>query len=288
MEKDTELSGLGGFHVFHGKNRKFTRATMEREEKGSKTKRLSSWVWNHYKISPEDKTLAKCNRCDFSSNHMKGTNPMSNHLKMHQIFKPIDQEGDSSPTKRERKTCKDQQNLEVKMCVFFFIFIAFFVEQFLILRAHFIAECHLPVNIVEKKSFNDLFAIANPLFVVPSRNSVTDTILSEGQSVKVQVSFILFLSFFHSFTHSSDSKFDKRGPVPCLLQIADLWKSKARVYYVGVTIQFVDANWKLWNVPVGFEQIIGTHSNEAVGNLITQILKPFLGTFFLLTFSFSF
>ena len=50
-------------------------------------------------------------------------------------------------------------------------------------------------------------------------------------------------------------------------------------------MQFIDANWKLWNVPVGFEQIIGTHSNEAVGNLITEILKPYLGSFFLLPVS---
>ena len=48
-------------------------------------------------------------------------------------------------------------------------------------------------------------------------------------------------------------------------------------YYVGITFQFIDDDWKLWNLPVGFPQIIGPHTNIAVGTLIAETIRPFLG-----------
>jgi hypothetical protein len=130
---------------------------------------------------------------------------------------------------------------------------------------------------------------------MPSRNGVRDQIHHVAESVKDKVSFLFFSflfflsvdSFFPSFfllTHQIRGLTRSATyPVFC----ADLWKSKARDYYVAVTVQFIDSLWKLHNVPVGFVQIVGPHTNEAVGRMIHEILQPFLGVLFLLFSLFS-
>ncbi len=122
---------------------------------------------------------------------------------------------------------------------------------------------------------------------MPSRNGVRDQIHHVAESVKDKVSFLFFsflLSSFFLLTHQIRGLTRSATyPVFC----ADLWKSKARDYYVAVTVQFIDPLWKLHNVPVGFVQIVGPHTNEAVGRMIHEILQPFLGVLFLLFFLFS-
>jgi hypothetical protein len=46
---------------------------------------------------------------------------------------------------------------------------------------------------------------------------------------------------------------------------------------VAVTLQGIDSNWALFNLPVAFTPIQGPHTAEAVGNLIANALSPFLG-----------
>ena len=58
---------------------------------------------------------------------------------------------------------------------------------------------------------------------------------------------------------------------------ADLWKSGARHYYVGVCLQFIDQQWNMRTIPIALRHIKGRHTKVAVGNLIADCLKPFLG-----------
>lgn len=44
-------------------------------------------------------------------------------------------------------------------------------------------------------------------------------------------------------------------------------------------MQFVNEDWSLWNLPIGFVPVLGSHTAEAVGNLIAEVVAPFLGTF---------
>ena len=52
-------------------------------------------------------------------------------------------------------------------------------------------------------------------------------------------------------------------------------------YYVAVTVHYINDEWKLQNFPIGFKMIVGPHTNEAVGALVAEVLKPFLGRHFL-------
>lgn len=51
---------------------------------------------------------------------------------------------------------------------------------------------------------------------------------------------------------------------------------------MSITLQFIDAEWNLYNVPIAFTDITGPHTAEAVGHLIANKLSPFLG---MLTYS---
>ena len=58
---------------------------------------------------------------------------------------------------------------------------------------------------------------------------------------------------------------------------ADLWKSKAKQYYVAVTFQFINEEWQLVTIPIALRHILGQHTKQAVGKLIAECLQPYLG-----------
>jgi len=187
---------------------------------------------------------AICGQCqpEFRITTTNGTNPLAHHLNsVHHIFKPLDRlkEENTKPAKKMKVACPNQQAIEQQLALF-------------------LGDCHLPLNLVEKESFRLFVKLLNPTFVIPSRNGVRDQIHHVAESVKDKI---------RGLTRNATY------PVFC----ADLWKSKARDHYVAVTVQFIDPLWKLHNVPVGFVQIVGPHTNEAVGRMIHEILQPFLG-----------
>lgn len=51
-----------------------------------------------------------------------------------------------------------------------------------------------------------------------------------------------------------------------------------------MTLQAIDDNWKLWNLPVAFKLIEGPHTAEAIGALVGELIQPYLGN--LTTFTF--
>lgn len=46
---------------------------------------------------------------------------------------------------------------------------------------------------------------------------------------------------------------------------------------MGVTMQSIDDDWSLHNLPIAFAPITGPHTAEAVGTLVASLLTPFLG-----------
>jgi hypothetical protein len=55
-----------------------------------------------------------------------------------------------------------------------------------------------------------------------------------------------------------------------------------------VTLQAIDDNWKLWNLPVAFKLIEGPHTAEAIGALVGELIQPYLGNLTTFTFFFFF
>lgn len=156
-------------------------------------------------------------------------------------------------------------------------------------RALFIADSHIPLNVVERKSFLHFISLLQPAFQVPNRHQLRTRILQEAQSVfdLVCLNFVTIL-FYSSFKIKIYTK-AAQNPSYCM----DLWKSKARVsifavllfihffqdYFMGITLQFVSDDWKLMNLPVAFTLVTGSHTAEALGGLVADTLSNFLGLY---------
>lgn len=50
---------------------------------------------------------------------------------------------------------------------------------------------------------------------------------------------------------------------------------------MAITVQFIDEDWKLLNIPVAFVNITGPHTAKAIGEVVADKLSYFLGTYFL-------
>jgi hypothetical protein len=48
---------------------------------------------------------------------------------------------------------------------------------------------------------------------------------------------------------------------------------------VAITVQFIDEDWKLHNIPVAFVNITGPHTAKAIGEIVADKLSYFLGTY---------
>jgi hypothetical protein len=218
---------------------------MENGDPNNKKRSKRSWIWKdgHFVEVANTTDQAQCTHCPGDPiifNWAKGTSSMTNHLgREHQIFKPLKPGESDNSNKKPKFSFKDENLLNSKLVAFF-------------------GECHVPLSTVEHLAFRELFHVACPSFTVPSRSSLREMILSEGRAIKLAI---------QSQTKAALS------PSYC----ADLWKSKSRDYYCAVTLQFIDKDWNLWNIPVSFAHVIGPHTADAIGTLIADQLRPFLG-----------
>jgi len=168
---------------------------------------------------------------------------MKNHLLAHSVLKPESTNPSHDHDTKKIKTENPlQQVITTKLAIF-------------------IAEAHIPLSVCENSSFIDLMSTSSSTYKVPSRPVIRDVILREAEKVK-QLIMLKTKQCEH--------------PSYC----ADLWKSKARDYYVAVTLQGIDSNWNLFNLPIAFMPIYGSHTAESVGKLIANVLTPFLGPTF--------
>lgn len=165
------------------------------------------------------------------------------------------------------------------MCCFISFHLSFF-------RSIMTAICHIPLAFVEKESFRKFMEIACPSFQIPNRQQLRNKILEQAHLTKEKVHFH---SFFFLTIKIKEVTLKATFPCYCI----DLWKSKARVcstssfhsvtlshfqdYYIGATLQFIDKEWKLWNLPIGFKQILGSHTAMAVGKQVAEMIRPFIG-----------
>jgi len=202
-----------------------------------------SWTWAHF-IKPEDKSKkeATCKICNDAGSikvvsTANGTNVMKNHLN---TTHKIFKPVDAEPeSKKPRSNAPDDRLINI-------------------LLTNFFGECHIPLSVVDHPAFIELLSTACPTYKLPTRNTLRSRIIGEAANIKNMI---------------KTKTVNCRSPSYC----ADLWKSKARDYYVGITLQFIDDEWKLWNIPLGFPQIIGRHTAVAVGSVIADVLQFYLG-----------
>jgi hypothetical protein len=219
-------------------------------------RKKKSWAWEYF-VEEESSSVVRILNCQIAGCKVpkielkKGnysTNPMLNHLKVEHRLLPVREE-DTEEEKGNKKARLGSMELHINKKE---------QDRLDALVGKFIASSHSSFNMVENIDFIELVEALSPNYKLPSRFKVRSIIIEEAEKLKEHIKIQSKKSDHISF---------------CV----DLWKSNARDYYVAVTIQFIDGNWSLCNVPVGFRQILGRHSAEAVGNLVADIISPFLG-----------
>jgi hypothetical protein len=107
---------------------------------------------------------------------------------------------------------------------------------------------------VENEDFIDFVTSLNSAYKLPSRESLRSMNLQEAETIKKEA---MRLS-------------QKGGKLSFCI---DLWKSKARDYYLSITIHFINEDWNLISFPIAFRKVVGPHTAEAaVGNLVADLL----------------
>jgi hypothetical protein len=119
---------------------------------------------------------AICELCEpvFYITTTNGTNKLANHLgSIHNIFKPLDRvKEDNKGIKKFKVHFANQQAAEAQLAIF-------------------VADCHIPLNIVEKDSFIDLLKLFQPSFVMPSGASLRAQIHHQSQLVKDKIKSLI-------------------------------------------------------------------------------------------------
>lgn len=57
---------------------------------------------------------------------------------------------------------------------------------------------------------------------------------------------------------------------------ADLWKSKAKQYYISIALHYIDDDWELHSPLICCSHINDSHDKETIGKLIAEKLKLFI------------
>lgn len=207
-------------------------------------RKKKSWTWAYF--SPDDtkpksrgSSFVTCTLCSASIEIKDfSSNYLANHLKLdHEIFKPRKEKSG----KDTNETCSKEKQNEC--------------DKYM---SRFIATSHSALLLVEDENFQKFVHTLNPSYKLPSRETLRNSILQESKLV-------------------SEKIFEQVKGAESISYCTDLWKSKARDYYVSVTVQFIDRDWKLKNLPVAYKKIIGSHTAQSVGNFVADCLKPCLG-----------
>jgi hypothetical protein len=65
---------------------------------------------------------------------------------------------------------------------------------------------------------------------------------------------------------SNDSKYSLTGYA---------WTSKSNLSFLGLTLHYIDSDWKVQKVIVGFEHIVGDHSGDRMADLVIRVSNSF-------------
>jgi hypothetical protein len=117
----------------------------------------------------------------------------------------------------------------------------------------FVIADGLPLSVVESERFRELVEVLDPRFSLPSRKTLKEHLKQKFITIKQQIHL-------------------EARRAPALAFTADAWTSPANQGYVGVTVHFVSAQWKLVSKCLGLRQLAEAHTAENLMNIITEII----------------
>jgi hypothetical protein len=126
-----------------------------------------------------------------------------------------------------------------------------------------VAECMLPLSVVESNGFRQFMSLLDPKFDVPSRRTVTRNLTSSLQSMKSAISDdlqqIMSIDERHSQIHAT----------------IDLWSSRAMDPIIGVRFHYMDEKFKIHVRTVAFKHFGERHTGVNIAAAFEEVLAEY-------------
>jgi hypothetical protein len=122
----------------------------------------------------------------------------------------------------------------------------------------FVIANRIPFNVVHHIQFQRMLQMAagNNAIFIPSRMQIKDQLLSTAD-IQPQL-------------HLADL------PAGARISLGlDLWSSQTRLSFIGISSHFIDKDWKLVTIPLGFEPHNGSHSGVSVSEKVLAVLQKY-------------
>ena len=115
----------------------------------------------------------------------------------------------------------------------------------------------LPFSLVDSIYFNDFIQKLNPKFKCPGRSTLKKEIISEFNSKREYImNFVKNISGRCSIT-------------------TDIWSSIKNQAFIGFTIHYITNEWKLKHFTLEVLQVTGSHTGNAIYEIIDKLLQDF-------------
>ena len=120
-----------------------------------------------------------------------------------------------------------------------------------------IACDQLPLSIVDSETFRDLLLIAEPKFVIPRRSTIRNTLIP---------------------TVVQQMEEEMRHQLACLSHVylkIDLWTNRNMLSFLGITVYFIDATWKLFGFVPAADSFLEKHTACNIAKAYDDVIEKF-------------
>lgn len=200
---------------------------------------------------------ARCKLCIPREIHIKGvltsTSNFLKHLKTKHMEGFLAYQNYKIQVKNEKKAITNndvkQKTLNEIVCASKHVSKTQIQQKFDNKLIRFICDCMVPTSIVEEKSFRDLFTDTS--VTIMSRRALVRKIQAE----------------YDNNIHIVKTKI---GDAKYVCTTADIWSAKRRSFF-GVTIHWVDDNFKRFSFALACRRFAGVHSFDRIADLLESI-----------------
>ena len=120
-----------------------------------------------------------------------------------------------------------------------------------------IACDQLPLSIVDSQTFRNLLLTAEPRYVIPSRstfrNSLLPTVIQEMEEAMRR----------------------ELARLSNVYLTIDLWTNRNMTNFLGITIHYIDAEWKLRSFVLAMDSFLGRHTAENIAEAYDNVVEKF-------------
>ena len=216
-------------------------------------KRKTFSVWEHFVLLSSGK-IAECKHCKTQMSYCGSTGSLIKHLKAKHVFLNLtakassgetSQETPEPPLKQQKLTSYARTPVTPSQAI---------VIDGLILNT--IVGDLRPINLVEGEHFKKLMNYLVPGYDIPSRKTMMKNIEDKWADGQSKMRALLANVKFAAFT-------------------TDMWSNTKRESFLGLTIHFIDKNYKLVNLVLATKEVNEEHSGDNLVAWLEAILEEY-------------